>query len=93
MPRFPLRLFVIALLLASVAAPTPAAAAQTRAPFHGALAALASPGGSLARILGWVAELLPGYGHDQAPAKGRPAGGNSGLRIRPDDGAGADPNG
>jgi hypothetical protein len=95
MERSPLRLLVIALLLAAVLGAVPAAAAQRPAPgpSHGAVAALASPGTSLARLVAWIVGLLPGTGHGRALAPAGPAGGSSGLGVQPDDGSAPDPNG
>jgi hypothetical protein len=95
MDRSALRLLVIALLLAAVLGAVPAAAAQPPAPrpSHGALAALASPGASLARLVAWVVGLLPGGGHGGALAPAGQAGGSSGPGVQPDEGGAIDPYG
>jgi hypothetical protein len=95
MDRFPVRILVIALLLAAVTAPAPATAAPPSAPgfSHGVAAALVSPGAPLARLWAWVGAFLPGSGHDRVPAAARPGGGSSGPGVRPDDGSALDPNG
>jgi hypothetical protein len=95
MERSPLRLLVIALLLAVILGAVPAAAAPPPAPrpAHGLLAALASPGASLARLVAWVVGLLPGAGDDRAPAPAGSAGGSSRPGVQPDEGSAPDPYG
>jgi hypothetical protein len=95
MERSPLRLMVIALLLAAILGAVPAGAAQPPAarPSYGALAALTSPGASLARLVAWVVDLLPGAGHGRAIAPAVPAAGSSGPGAQPDEGSAPDPYG
>jgi hypothetical protein len=86
------RLLLVAVLLA--VALTPAAASQKAPPgAPPALAALASPSESLARLWSWVTSLLPGHRPDVAPAVTRPAPARSGPGVRPSEGSAPDPYG
>jgi hypothetical protein len=86
------RFAFIALLLAATLAPASASASQPAS--HGALAALVSPGESMARLWAWVTNLLPGHRIDLAPMATRPATSSFRLpMVRPYVGSVPDPNG
>jgi hypothetical protein len=89
------RFVLFALLLAAAVAPASAAASQPAAPVpsRGALAALASPGESLARLWAWVENHLPGHGPGLAPEATQPPAGVPGPGVLPAEGSALDPNG
>ena len=86
------RLILVALLLAAALAPGLASASQPAPPgaSRSALAALTSPGESLARLWAWVVNLLPGQRREGTPAH---TGGDNGPRVRPNEGSATDPYG